>query len=100
MKPNGPLLLLLATIAGACLNTLNSRAASKEADEEDTVPAGNYQEQQKAAAAARAKNPAWKPKCTETGLIQIGDSKQPGTLKNFCLNVDGNILACFGPGIR
>ena len=31
------------------------------------------------------------------GLIQIGDSKQPGALKNFCLNAEGNILACFVP---
>lgn len=92
-------MLVLAMIAGACLNAGNGRAASKDADE-DAAPTGSHEEQQKAAAAARARDPKWKPKCVESGLIQIGNSKEPGTLKNFCLNADGNILACFGPGIR
>ena len=60
----------------------------------------NYEAQEKAAAAAREKDPAWKPSCDEVGVIQIGDSTKPGTLKNFCLNAEGNILACFGMGIR
>jgi hypothetical protein len=33
-------------------------------------------------------------------LIQIGDKKKPGTLRNFCLDAEGNILACFGKAIR
>src|SRR6185436_8346291 len=57
----------------------------------------SYEAQQKAAAGAREKDPAWKPSCDEVGLIQIGDSKKPGALRNFCLNADGNILACFVP---
>lgn len=48
-------------------------------------------------AAAQAKDPAWKPAYDEVGLIQIGDSRAPGALRNFCLNGEGNILACFGP---
>jgi len=99
MKSNGRWMLMLAMIASACLSAVNGLAASKEEDE-DVPLTGSHQEQQKAAAAARAKNPAWKPKSTETGLIQIGDSKKPGVLRNFCLNADGNILACFGEGIR
>jgi len=51
----------------------------------------------RAAAAARKKDPAWKPTCGEVGLIQIGDSKKPGALRNFCLNAEGNILACYAP---
>jgi len=62
--------------------------------------ADSYEAEQKAAATARGKDPAWKPSSAEVGLIQIGDSKKPGTLKNFCLNAEGNILACFGAGIR
>lgn len=99
MKSNGRWVLALAMIAGACLSAVNGLAASKEEDE-DAPLTGSHEEQQKAAAAARAKNPAWKPKSTETGLIQIGNSKEPGVLKNFCLNAEGNILACFGAGIR
>src|SRR5438045_5531027 len=53
--------------------------------------------QERAAAAAREKDSAWKPVCAEVGIIQIGDGKKPGALKNFCLNAEGNILACFAP---
>jgi hypothetical protein len=31
------------------------------------------------------------------GLIQVGDSKSPGALRTFCLNGEGNILACVAP---
>jgi hypothetical protein len=53
--------------------------------------------QDRAAAAARERDPAWKPACDEVSLIQIGDSASPGALKNFCLNGEGNILACLAP---
>jgi hypothetical protein len=90
-------MVALAVIAGACLNgTVKSMAASKEV-EEATAMMSSYEAQQKAAAAAREKDPAWKPSFGEVGLIQIGDSKKPGALKNFCLNAEGNILACFVP---
>ena len=62
--------------------------------------ADDYEAEQKAAATARAKDPAWKPSSLEVDLIQIGDKKSPGTLKNFCLNSEGNILACIGKAIR
>jgi hypothetical protein len=64
---------------------------------EATVMMGSYEAQQKAAAAAREKDPAWRPTCSEVGLIQVGDNKKPGAVKNFCLNAEGNILACFAP---
>jgi hypothetical protein len=35
--------------------------------------------------------------CKEVALIQIGDSKAPGALRNFCLNAEGQILACYAP---
>ena len=53
--------------------------------------------EERAAAAARAKDAAWKPSCSEVALLQIGDSKKPGALKNFCLNAEGNLLTCFAP---
>lgn len=97
MKSNGRWMAMAAIIAATGLSTINGMAASKE---EDPEPQGSYQEQQKAAAAARAKDPVWKPKCVESDLIQIGNGKEPGALKNFCLNAEGNILACYGAGVR
>jgi hypothetical protein len=57
--------------------------------------------------AARGKDKAWKPSTVQVALIQAGDGRQ--SLKNFCLDAQGNILACYapemagrgdGPGIR
>ena len=98
MKSNARWTAALAVILGACWNgAMNSMAASSDEVAEATAMMGSYEAQQKAAAAARAKDPAWKPSCDEVGLIQIGNSKQPGALRNFCLNAEGNILACFAP---
>ena len=101
MKSNARWMIALAVISGACLNgNLNIMAANSKEVDEATAMMGNIEAEQRAAAAARAKDPAWKPTCGEVGVIQIGDSKKPGALKNFCLNAEGNILACFGEGIR
>lgn len=101
MKSNARWMVALAVISGACLNgAVNSMAASSDEVAEATAMMGSYESQQKAAAAAREKDPAWKPSSGEVGLLQIGDSKKPGALKNFCLNAEGNILACFGAGVR
>jgi hypothetical protein len=83
-------------MAAAFLNwTSTIKAAdSKEADEA-TAMMGNLDAQERAAAAARAKDAAWKPSCKEINLIQVADPRNPAALKNFCLNKDGNILACF-----
>ena len=64
-----------------------------------TCPAAesSYEKLQREAAAARGKDPAWKPTTTEVALIQVGDAKKPGALRNYCLDADGNILACFAP---
>jgi hypothetical protein len=86
MKSNARWMVAFAVFSAACLNRpLNGLA-------EDT-----HQAQLRAAAAAREKDPAWKPSSSEVGLIQIGDTKKPGALKNFCLNAEGNILACLAP---
>jgi len=110
MKSNTRRMIALAVISGACLNgAVGSKAANSKEVEEATAMMSSYEAEQRAAATAREKDAAWKPSCKEVGLIQIGDSKRPGALKNFCLNAEGNVLACFvpneagpknGPGIR
>jgi hypothetical protein len=98
MNSNAGWIVALAVISGACLNGAgNGLAASSKEVSEATAMMNSYEAEQRAAAAAREKDAAWKPSCSEVGLIQIGDSKKPGALKNFCLNAEGNILACFAP---
>jgi hypothetical protein len=98
MKRNTRWMVALAMISGAFLNgNVNTLAASSKEVEEAAEITSGVNAEERAAAVARAKDPAWKPSCAEVGLIQIGDSKQPGALKNFCLNAEGNILACFVP---
>src|SRR5437899_2613057 len=97
MKSNKRWMFGLTVMVGACLGGgINSRAATT-ADQaaEARAMMGSYEAQQKAAAEAREKDSGWKPACAEVGSIQVGDAKRPGALKNFCLNTDGNILACF-----
>ena len=101
MKSNARWIVALAVITGACLNeAVRSTAATSKEVAEATEMMSGADAQERAAAAARERDPAWKPSCAEVGLIQIGDRKRPGALKNFCLNGEGNILACFAPGIR
>jgi len=87
-------MVALAVISGACLDGVMARADEVA---EATAMMSSYESQQKAAAAAREKDPTWKPACAEVGLIQVGDKGKPGALKNFCLDAEGNILACFAP---
>ena len=102
MKSKAGWMIALAVMVGACWNgAVNSIAASNEEEAaEATVMMSSYEAQQKAAAEARAKDPAWKPKSAELAVIQVGDTKQPGALKNFCLNAAGDILACYAPAAK
>jgi hypothetical protein len=79
MKHDTRWILALAVMAGAYW-TSDARAADEET---------------RRAAEARQKDRAWHPSAKEVGVIQIGDPKNRGALKNFCLNAEGNILACF-----
>jgi hypothetical protein len=98
MKLNSGWMVWLAAISAACLNgSIHALAATSKEASEATTMMSSYEAQQKAEAAAREKDGAWKPSCSEVSLIQIGDSRRPGALKNFCLNADGNILACYAP---
>ena len=96
MKAMTRWVVALTVVSGACWNgAVNIQAAGNDDVAEATAMMSSYEKQQKAEAAARAKDPLWKPACDEVGKIQVGDSKKPGALRNFCLNADGNILACF-----
>ena len=78
---------------------VSSKAASTEVEEATTMM-NSFQAEERAGARAREKDSAWKPSCSEVELIQIGDSKRPGALKNFCLKAEGNLLACYAPSER
>jgi len=98
MKTHARWTVALAVIAGAHLNrAVNSVAATSKEAAEAAAMMNLEDPSERAAAAARLKDPAWKPSCVEVGLIQVGDSNNPGALTNFCLDADGNILACFAP---
>ena len=58
----------------------------------DDGSGGNYAEQER----TRSSDPAWKPKSEEIAVIQVGDKDKAGNLHNFCLQTNGNILACWG----
>ena len=91
--------MAVAVMSGALLGgAVISQADTKDAAEAKAI--SSYEAQQKAAAAARAKDAAWKPTTTQVNLIQIGNSKKAGELKNFCLNTEGNILACIGSDLK
>jgi hypothetical protein len=45
---------------------------------------------------AQFKDPAWKPKYQEIALIQVVKHSKGGSLHNYCLNTNGDILACCG----
>jgi hypothetical protein len=69
-------------------------AATKSESDEAIEMMSGYDAEQRAAAASRAKDAAWKPSCKETALLQITDGRNTSGLKNFCLDKEGNILAC------
>lgn len=55
---------------------------------------------ERAEEAARAKDKAWKPATEQVATIDVGEGKPPGTLKNFCLDAEGKVLACYASSIR
>jgi len=92
MKRNIRWVLVLSAVAATtCLNWTCMGQAANEA----TTMMNSYDAEQRAANAARSKDTAWKPSCKEVQLIQITERGNPSALKNFCLNKDGNILACY-----
>lgn len=62
---------------------------------DDAQTMAEYQAQLDAEAAARAKDPAWTPSHHEVAVIKVGNAGER-TLNNFCLDAEGNVLACIG----
>jgi len=87
--------LFVAVLAVSFAGVLQFNAAPSDGEETAEIASGMEAEQR--AAAERAKDAAWKPACAEVGLIQVGDKKHPGALRNFCLGADGNLLTCYAP---
>lgn len=52
--------------------------------------------EERAAEAARKKDPNWKPALQEVAQIKIGKGNKGGSVHNYCLDASGNILACCG----
>jgi hypothetical protein len=83
---------LAAVAVAVCL--LSGASCSFAAEPQDIPMDGNAEMQ--SAMAAQRKDPAWKPKYQEIALIQVGKRGKSGSLHNYCLNTNGNILACCG----
>jgi len=56
----------------------------------------DYNAEMRAAEAAQRNDPEWKPKYEEIALIQVNKHSKGGSLHNYCLNTNGDILACCG----
>jgi len=56
----------------------------------------DYEALLRAEAAARAKDPAWRPTHQEIAVIRVGGQQGRGLLHSFCVNKDGNLLVCWG----
>ncbi len=56
----------------------------------------SYEAETTAAAEAQRKDPAWKPAFQEIALIRVGKDARGGSVHNYCLNTDGNLLVCCG----
>ena len=65
--------------------------AAVATDDTDTAADSSPQ----AAAKDRDKDPAWRPSHREIGSIRVGEGKKTGSLSNFCVAKDGNVLACW-----
>jgi hypothetical protein len=61
-----------------------------------TLSSAGWAQEEAATEEALRKNPAWKPTHREAPMIQVGKRGFSGSLHNYCLNLDGNILACCG----
>jgi hypothetical protein len=87
----------LSVALGLCISAgwLERPAAADE--EVQIVAPESFEASLRAAEAARAKDPAWKPKTREVALIQVGDKNSPGAVRNYCLDPKGNLLVCVVP---
>lgn len=96
MKSNAGWIVVVAAVLGMGLNHATQAAAGQKTSDA-MARMSPYEAEQRAAAKGREKDNVWTPACSEVGLIQIGNRQRPGALKNFCLDAEGNLLACFAP---
>ena len=71
-------------------------SAEKEMEAQMETAMKAYEAQLKAEADQRAKDPAWKPTHQQVNVIKVQPGAKGEALHNFCLNLDGNILAGVG----
>lgn len=96
MKTKAGRIVVLAIVAAGCWTSgVGCKAAlSGEASEAEEIMQ-LVDAEQREAASSRARDKKWTPATTQVALIQVGDKGSPGALRNYCLNKEGNILACF-----
>lgn len=91
-----------ATVRGATAGEKPKAAPAAEkpktaaaAEKPKTAAAASYEAQQQAVAKEREQNPAWQPVREELAVIRVAKENEAGSLANFCVNTDGNLLACW-----
>lgn len=94
MKRTARWTMTLATTAGVCWGAIVGSQPALGATAKLAPALSSYEQEKRDAAAARGKDPAWKASAGEVAVIQVGDGKRPGALRNFCLDGAGNVLAC------
>lgn len=83
-------------------------ACDRSNPDESAFDLGDYEGQLRAEADARAKDPGWTPSHTEIAVIRVDENSTGGSLQNFCVNGEGQLLLCWagqpategGAGIR
>lgn len=94
-------LAVAAVVAAASATLIQAKhKAACDSEAEDSAADSSYEAELKQSAAQRGKDPTWKASTTEVALIQTGDGKRGGQLQSFCVNTDGNLLACVGKSVR
>jgi len=92
----------LTVVLAGCLTALCEEKAEGPVAEEEG-PDGDaeaqmrammeeYEARQKKMMEELRADPAWKPSHRQTAVIQVGEKTE--SVESFCLNVDGNLLAC------
>lgn len=89
-------LLSLAVATGLATVTWLATSGCNRANSASDGSMTAMNDAEAAAEKARAGDPAWKPACQEVAVIQVGEKGKGGALHNYCLNRDGNLLACWG----
>lgn len=88
-----------AVFVVAVLLTQLLTAAKKAEKARNVTPpeiVSSSEQEQRAAEQARRSDPNWKPLLEEIQVIQLGRSPGGGSVQNYCLDREGNLLVCRG----